>query len=94
MIRASCALLSVVTAYFHFRTDWPNPYFTYEYFDPLVICASLVLFACFSSAQVSCSPTLSRRLQSLAGLTLGIYLVHPLWLDALQKIGLTGLFHP
>jgi len=89
----SCALLSVVTAYAH-QKDWEDPYFAYDYLDPIVVFVSLVLFARISSTPVSCSPTTRRSLQSLASLTFGIYLVHPLWLNALQKVGLSGLTYP
>jgi surface polysaccharide O-acyltransferase-like enzyme len=85
-----CALLSMITGYVHWR--WRYPYFTYDFFNPIVVGASLALFACFSSIPVSCSPETRLRLQSLAGLTLGIYLVHPLWLDALYSVGLDGVF--
>jgi surface polysaccharide O-acyltransferase-like enzyme len=87
------AVLCLITAYAHSK-GWQDPYFAYDSLDPSVIIASLTLFACFSSVPVSCSPAIAARLQSLAGLTLGIYLVHPLWLDVLRKIGVTGLLHP
>jgi surface polysaccharide O-acyltransferase-like enzyme len=88
----STVLVSCVVSYAH-NHGWQDPYFAYDSFNPLGICMSLPLFAYLSHLPVSCSPTTRRRFQSLAGLTLGIYLVHPLWLSALQRIGLTGVSH-
>jgi surface polysaccharide O-acyltransferase-like enzyme len=90
---ACWAVLWLITAYAHSK-GWQDPYFAYDSLNPVVIITSLILFAWFSSVPVSCSPATAGRFQRLAGLTLGIYLVHPLWLDALKKIGLTGLLHP
>jgi surface polysaccharide O-acyltransferase-like enzyme len=83
-------LLLIITGYVH-QQGWQDPYFAYDDdFNPLVIAASLALFACFSSIPVSCSPGTHVGLRSLADLTLGIYLVHPLWLDALSRVGVDG----
>jgi surface polysaccharide O-acyltransferase-like enzyme len=88
-------LLALLTAYVHFRMGWRDAYFTYLAFDPLVIGASVVLFACFSTVPIACSPASAAWFRRLAGLTLGIYLVHPLWLAALHRAGPDGYFvHP
>jgi surface polysaccharide O-acyltransferase-like enzyme len=83
------ALLSIITV-FAYRMGWEDPYFSYDSLNPFVICASLALFGCFSGIPVSCSPKAHAWLRYLASLTLGIYLVHPLWLRGLHSVGIDG----
>lgn len=63
----------------------------YTYLNPFVVLMSLSLFIAFRTNKHTAQKT-NKRLQMLmqrvASLTLGIYLVHPIWLDFLNGQGL------
>jgi surface polysaccharide O-acyltransferase-like enzyme len=85
--------LAIIRTYLRLRVGWKDFNFIFDPFNPLVVAVSVAIFGCFSSLPLSCSPETLRRIHSLAGLTLGIYLVHPLWLAALQYVGIDGFSH-
>jgi len=58
----------------------------YGYLNPLVILMSFAVFIGFLGVR---PPSI---FSSLAPMTLGIYLVHPMWLYVLQRIGISGFF--
>ena len=64
----------------------------HDYLNPLVVIMSLCVFAFFTKKSMELSSDL---IEHIAPITLGIYLVHPLWLSVLDKFGVTGiLIHP
>lgn len=64
----------------------------HDYLNPLVMIMSLCVFIFFTKKSMTISGDLIQR---VAPITLGIYLVHPLWLSLLDKFGVTGaLIHP
>jgi len=66
----------------------------YSYLNPLVIVMSLCVFR-FGISQPLKSQPAAAWVQRLAPLTLGIYLIHPLWLELLRRVGLYGsALHP
>lgn len=66
----------------------------YSFFNPLVIVMSLCLFQLLLDFP-KCSGALSVFMGRVAPITLGIYLIHPVWIAILGKIGLTPFFiHP
>lgn len=85
----STVLVCLVVAYAH-RSGWQDPYCAYNSFNPLGISTSIPVFACLLNRHVSWGTKTRARVRSLAGLTLGIYLVHPFWLEALSHVGLDG----
>jgi len=68
--------------------------FMYDYLNPLVIVMSLCVFVLFTQTN-NFIPSPVRQLQRLAPITLGIYLVHPLWITQLSTQGISGFWvHP
>ncbi len=66
----------------------------YSNFNPLVILISLACFQLGRSIQIT-STRAKMAIHRVAPLTLGIYLIHPFWLDRLSEVGLDGFtFHP
>ena len=70
----------------------------YSYHNPLVVLMSLCVFTLLlnvSEHKLFVSIVASRLCKKLATITLGIYLIHPLWLWLFSKGGLTGTWiHP
>lgn len=66
----------------------------YTYLNPIVIIMSLSVFLLFTkNTTVNLLPT--GITQRIAPITLGVYLIHPLWLWFLAKFGISGfLIHP
>lgn len=63
---------------------------TYSNLNPLVVVMSTCVFLYFIGR-----PPGARWVRSIAPLSLGIYLIHPLWLKALATFGIHGsLLHP
>lgn len=89
-------LVAAQTAFIRFSFSREDVYdFTYSSFNPIIVCVSLILFAYFSNLPLSVSEQARLRIQSVSGLTLGIYIVHPLWLEYLRNAGLDGfIFTP
>lgn len=90
----SCAVTALLTGYARFYLKWPDPYYIYDWFNPIIICMSVLVFACFTSIPLSCSPRTRVCIEYLASLSLGIYVVHPFWIITLHHFGLTGMRHP
>ncbi|MBL0168404.1 MAG: acyltransferase family protein [Propionivibrio sp.] len=66
----------------------------YSNFNPLVILMSLAFFQFGRGFRIT-SPRVRMTIHWFAPLTLGIYLIHPFWLDRLASIGLDGFtLHP
>jgi surface polysaccharide O-acyltransferase-like enzyme len=66
----------------------------YSYLNPVVIVMSVCIFLFFARATFSMS-TLYGLTQRIAPITLGIYVIHPLWLWGLAKFGITAFWsHP
>lgn len=65
---------------------------TYSYLDPLVVLMSLAIFNALRRVGVDRGPgaRLAGVAHRLAPFTLGVYVVHPLWLFALDRAGLDG----
>lgn len=62
----------------------------YSNLDPLVVVMSICVFLHFIR-----TPMRPHWIQNLAPLSLGIYLIHPLWLWVFARLGLSGsLLHP
>jgi len=72
--------------------------YLYEYLGPPVILLSLSVFVFFQAldTQRSASPDrrVDRALASLCDASLGIYVIHPLFLEALRRAGLDHSFDP
>lgn len=66
----------------------------YDWFNPITIFMSVLVFACLTSIPLLCSPRTRACIQYLASLTLGIYVVHPFWIMTLHHFGITGLRDP
>lgn len=65
-------------------------YLMYDYLNPVVILMSLSVFVLFTHDAIGAG-----LLQKAAPLTLGIYVIHPLWMLALSQLGIDGYwFHP
>ena len=72
----------------------PQPWsYTYANLNPLVIIMSLSLFG-LVAGRFEVSPPTGRIIRAIAPLTLGIYLIHPIWLDLLHYFRLDFFFHP
>ena len=74
-------------------------YLAYSYQNPLVVVLSLCVFQLavqrIDPAASQTRRVLSGALSRLAPITLGIYLIHPLWLELLAGWGIDGfLLHP
>lgn len=64
----------------------------HDYLNPVIVIMSLCVFVFFIKKSMAISGSLIQR---VAPITLGIYLVHPLWLSVLDKFGVTGVWmHP
>ncbi len=62
----------------------------YSFLNPVVVIMSLCIFLLFTKISISLG-----ALQRIAPITLGVYVIHPLWLWFLAKFGITGfLVHP
>ena len=63
---------------------------TYSYHNPLVVVMSLCVFLAVIKTRRTIGPFIR-----IAPLTLGVYVIHPLWLWALSELGMNGFFvHP
>lgn len=66
----------------------------YHYLNPLVVSMAFCVFLLFVQRAVF-PPAVLRWVNRLAPLSLGIYLLHPLWMRVLDTLGITGfLWHP
>ncbi len=64
----------------------------HDYLNPIIVIMSLCVFILATRTTMIISDSVVQR---VAPVTLGIYLVHPLWLSLLDKFGVTGVFiHP
>lgn len=62
----------------------------YSFLNPIVVIMSLCIFLLFTKRSISLGP-----LQRIAPITLGVYVIHPLWMWFFAKFGVTGfLVHP
>ncbi|OPY84232.1 MAG: Inner membrane protein YiaH [Syntrophus sp. PtaU1.Bin208] len=64
----------------------------YSYLNPIVIVMSLCVFRIGLNSQML-SSTMPKFLGRVAPITLGIYVIHPFFLIALGRFGLTPFFH-
>lgn len=66
----------------------------YSYLNPLVVLMSLCVFR-IGITQPLRSARAIALVRRIAPLTLGVYLVHPLWLEGMRRVGLYGsALHP
>ena len=80
------ALLTGILASFWGEHAWS---LTYSYFNPLVILMSLCIFSFIKSAfadKATPRSWVARFVTWLAPLTLGIYVIHPIWLGLFQSL--------
>lgn len=81
-----CAGLTALGCYvLTVRYNLKTGLFFYTNLSPTVILLSVSLFAGLKKSDASLPP--SRRVRDLAGLSLGIYLIHPLYIDLLKYFG-------
>lgn len=67
----------------------------YHYLNPLVVVQSLAVFGLILQSSPRIVANNWTSASNLAGLSLGVYVLHPVWLAVLHKVGLNGLtIHP
>lgn len=81
------ALIALLTAFFIDNSSVPGMYF-YNSFNPLVIILSSVTLLIFKKYnKESLSEMINDKVKNYSKLTLGIYLVHPIFLESINFIG-------
>jgi hypothetical protein len=81
-------LIALLTAFFIDNTSLPGLYF-YNSFNPLVIILSSVSLLIFKKCDKDLIPEIiNDKIKKYSKLTLGIYLVHPIFLESINFIGL------
>lgn len=94
-LAAAIAATALGTAGLTPRMDPPLSYFWYDYLSPAVVVMSLSVFILLS--QPGLTPRAGGRVQgamkALSPLTFGVYLIHPLFISGLGRVGL-GWNHP
>ncbi len=66
----------------------------YWYLNPFVIIQSIALFIVLNSLLYSSLRMSNKFLSRIADLTLGVYLVHPVFIEVYSKLGLKPFYHP
>lgn len=85
-------MISILTAIFINRSLFPDMYF-YNSFNPFVIILTTITLLIFKKYNKNLlSERLNRKIKYYSKFTLGVYLVHPIFLESLNFIGVGSSF--
>ena len=60
----------------------------YNYLNPFVIVMTIGIFIFFQNGFVSTNKSLDRVISAIAQMMLGVYVIHPLWIELLDNFNL------
>jgi len=94
----SAACIALGTGILYTKLGSKSLEIMYAYLNPLVIMMSLAIYQFAVGSEKSTSEASSRftrAIKFIAPLTLGIYVIHPFWIDVLNHAGISGFtLHP